>query len=123
MYVGLGRGDNLWITLLGHPHGGLAPHKKHSGCVSQNITGDVLYVVFFWCHRIWSVSWSGPLRRGGCQEAVTQLAGQRLEYTHWQASREVPAEMLPRGLNRKRVTGNGVWASTVHAHQERTTSK
>jgi hypothetical protein len=47
MYLGAGRGDNLWITLLGHPHGGLAPHKKHSGCVSQNITGDVLYVVFF----------------------------------------------------------------------------
>ena len=37
----------------------------------------------------------------------TDTDGQRLEYTYWQASREVPAEMLPRGLNRKRVTGNG----------------
>jgi hypothetical protein len=33
--------------------------------------------------------------------------GQRLEYSYWQASRDVPAEMLPRGLDRKRVTGSG----------------
>jgi integrase len=33
--------------------------------------------------------------------------GQRVEYTYWQASREVPVELLPKGLNRKRVTGSG----------------
>lgn len=37
----------------------------------------------------------------------TDSDGQRLEYAYWQASREVPAEMLPRGLSRKRVTGSG----------------
>jgi integrase len=37
----------------------------------------------------------------------TDSDGQRLEYSYWQASREVPAEMLPRGLDRKRVTGSG----------------
>ena len=37
----------------------------------------------------------------------TDSDGQQLEYTYWQASREVPAELLPRGLNRKRVTGSG----------------
>lgn len=33
--------------------------------------------------------------------------GQRVEYSYWQASREVPVELLPKGLNRKRVTGSG----------------
>ena len=32
--------------------------------------------------------------------------GRRVDYGYWQASREVPAEMLPRGLSRKRVTGS-----------------
>lgn len=47
---------------------------------------------------------------GGLSEKVgyyTDSDGQRLEYAYWQASREVPAEMLPRGLSRKRVTGSG----------------
>jgi len=33
--------------------------------------------------------------------------GRSVEYTFWQASREVPAELLPEGVRRKRVTGNG----------------
>ena len=37
----------------------------------------------------------------------TDSQGKRTPYTYWQASREVPVELLPRGLNRKRVTGNG----------------
>lgn len=37
----------------------------------------------------------------------TDSEGRRTPYTYWQASREVPVELLPRGLNRKRVTGNG----------------
>ena len=47
---------------------------------------------------------------GGLSKKVgyyTDSDGRRLEYGYWQASREVPAEMLPRGLNRKRVTGSG----------------
>jgi len=47
---------------------------------------------------------------GGLSEKVGYYAdsdGQRLEYRYWQASREVPAELLPRGLSRKRVTGSG----------------
>lgn len=37
----------------------------------------------------------------------TESDGTRVAYTYWQASREVPADQLPRGLNRKRVTGSG----------------
>ena len=47
---------------------------------------------------------------GGLSEKVGYYAdsdGQQLEYAYWQASREVPAEMLPRGPGRKRVTGSG----------------
>ena len=33
--------------------------------------------------------------------------GESVEYTYWQASREVPAEHLPHGMTRKRITGNG----------------
>ena len=47
---------------------------------------------------------------GGLSEKVgyyTDSDGQRIKYRYWQASREVPAELLPRGLSRKRVTGSG----------------
>ena len=47
---------------------------------------------------------------GGLSEKVGYYAdsdGQRLEYAYWQASPEVPAELLPSGLSRKRVTGSG----------------
>lgn len=37
----------------------------------------------------------------------TDSQGKRTLYTDWQAGREVPVELLPRGLNRKQVTGNG----------------
>lgn len=33
--------------------------------------------------------------------------GTSTPYTYWQASREVPADQLPKGLDRKRVTGSG----------------
>ena len=53
---------------------------------------------------------------GGLSKKVgyyTDSDGRRLEYGYWQASREVPADMLPRGLNRKRVTGS--WKSKTEA--------
>jgi integrase len=37
----------------------------------------------------------------------TDADGQRIAYTYWQASREVPADDVPKGMTRKRVTGNG----------------
>lgn len=37
----------------------------------------------------------------------TDSEGTRVPYDYWQASREVPAEMLPKGMTRKRVTGSG----------------
>lgn len=37
----------------------------------------------------------------------TEADGRKVPYNYWQASREVPAEMLPQGMVRKRVTGSG----------------
>ncbi len=38
---------------------------------------------------------------------TNKTTGEIIAYNYWQASREVPVEDLPDGLNRKRVTGNG----------------
>lgn len=35
------------------------------------------------------------------------ISGEKLPYTYWQASREVPEKDLPPGYTRKRITGNG----------------
>ncbi len=37
----------------------------------------------------------------------TEADGQKVPYTFWQASKEVPVELLPQGMKRKRVTGSG----------------
>lgn len=51
-----------------------------------------------------------PLGAGGLsKKAGTYITpnGDEVSYTYWQASREVPSDKLPKGLNRKRLTGSG----------------
>ena len=40
-------------------------------------------------------------------QVIQHADGSSERVAYWQASREVPAEQLPAGMTRKRVTGNG----------------
>ena len=60
-----------------------------------------------------------PKNSGGMRKKVGYYldsgSGEKLPYTFYQASREVPLEKLPKGITRKRITGNG--ATPSHAKE------
>jgi len=63
-----------------------------------------------------------PKNSGGMRKKVgyylDSSTGEKLPYTYYQASREVPLEKLPKGISRKRVTGNGTTPSQAQARLE-----
>jgi hypothetical protein len=62
--------------------------------------------------------YSGGLTHLSAQR-IDRDTGERVEYSYWQASREVPREFLPAGVERKRITGNGPTQAIAKQRLER----
>ena len=63
-----------------------------------------------------------PKNSGGMRKKTghytDSTTGEVLEYTYFQASREVPKEKLKKGILRERVTGNGATPSQAQSRLE-----